>query len=143
MPLTPKDLFKLSILPFLTYMFDNIFQAFAEKYYILYSVDTLSHFLGGFSIAFSVNYSLSLIKKRGWLLIKKDTIQTGIIVASVTMFAVVWEFYEFTSDYLSGSAMQPSSADTIKDLCMGMIGALVFCVFMMFWTKKKRAKKRK
>lgn len=137
MNFTSKDLFKLSILPFLTYMFDNIFQAFAEDFYISHSIDTLSHFLGGVSIAYGASYALSLIQKRGWLVIKKDILRTCIITASVTVFAVVWEFYEFTSDYLSGTAMQPSSADTIKDLAMGMIGALVFCVVTMPKNEKK------
>ncbi len=138
MQLTSKDLFKLGIFPFLVYTFNSICQSLADDFYINYSVDTLSHFLGGLSIAYSANYALSLMEKRGWIVIHKNILRAGIIMGAVMTFAVLWEFYEFIYDLLLwGTTMQPSIADTIKDFTMAMIGVVVFSVGMLYKMKKK------
>jgi len=135
-----KDLIKLSIFPVLVYVFNDAVQTFALYFYYIYSVDTLSHFLGGLSIAYSANYALSLIEKNGWITIKKSILRAGIVVGTVMTIAVLWEFYEFIYDlFLWGTTMQPSVADTIKDLCMGMIGAVVFSVAIMYKAEKKNS----
>ena len=122
-----KIIIKLLYLPFLVYVFNNTVQSLALNFYYIYSVDTLSHFLGGLSIAYSINYALTLIEQKKWITIKKNFLRATIIIGAVMTTAVLWEFYEFIYDVLAlGTAMQPSVADTIKDLCMGMIGAIVF-----------------
>ena len=122
-----KILTKLLFFPFLVYVFNSVVQSLAVDFYYLYSVDMLSHFLGGLSIAYSAYVGLSLLEKNGWITIKKNILRAVIIVGAVMTFAVLWEFYEFIYDMLFwGAPMQPSVADTIKDLDMGLIGALVF-----------------
>ena len=131
-----KIIIKLLFFPFLVYMFNSAIQSLALSFYYIYSIDTLSHFLGGMAIAFSANYALTLIEKKNWITIKKPVLRAIILVGAVMTFAVLWEFYEFTYDLLMwGDVMQPSVADTIKDLDMGMIGAIVFCVGLLY---KKR-----
>ena len=99
----------------------------AVDFYYIYSVDTLSHFLGGLSVAYSANYALSLMEKKGWITIQKNILRIVIVVSAVMTFAVLWEFYEFIYDLtLWGEPMQPSVADTIKDLSVGMLGAMIF-----------------
>ena len=133
-----KIIFKLGIFPFLVYMFNSSFQSLAIDFYYLYSVDTLSHFLGGLSVAYSANYALSLMEKKGWITIQKNILRAGIIVSLVMTCAVLWEFYEFIYDLsLWGEIMQPSIADTIKDLSMGMIGAVIFSLFIYFEIGKR------
>ncbi len=132
-----KNIIKLLIFPVLVYMFNSIFQSVALDFYDTYSVDTLMHFLGGLSIAYSANYALSLMGKKGWITIQRNNLRAGIIVSVVMLFAVSWEFYEFLSDQFLGTFMQPSNADTMKDLCMGMIGAVIFCVVMLYRADKK------
>lgn len=117
-------------------MFNSIFMALALDFYIIYHVDTFSHFLGGLTIAYCVYQIISLLQKKSWLVIEKNIIRVGIIVMSVTTVAVFWEFYEFISDQFFGTLMQPSLADTMKDLCIGMVGALVFC--LIFIRKQKQ-----
>ena len=114
-----KIIIKLLFFPFLVYMFNSAIQSLALSFYYIYSIDTLSHFLGGMAIAFSANYALTLIEKKNWITIKKPVLRAIILVG-----AVMW-----------GDVMQPSVADTIKDLDMGMIGAIVFCVGLLY---KKR-----
>ena len=122
-----KIIFKLGIFPFLVYIFNSSFESLAVDFYYIYSVDTLSHFLGGLSVAYSANYALSLMEKKGWITIQKNILRIVIVVSAVMTFAVLWEFYEFIYDLtLWGEPMQPSVADTIKDLSVGMLGAMIF-----------------
>lgn len=132
-----KIVFKILLFPSLVYIFNNTFQSLAFDFYIKYSVDTLSHFLGGLSIAYSANYGLSLLEKEKWIIIKKNILRAGIIIGAVTIAAVCWEFYEFISDNFLHTGMQPNLADTIKDLCMGMIGAVVFSATLLYRDDKK------
>ncbi|MEK7131675.1 MAG: hypothetical protein AAB797_03005, partial [Patescibacteria group bacterium] len=128
------------IFPFLTYMYDNIFQVLALDFYYIYSVDTLSHLLGGLAIAYSANYALSLMERKKWITIQKNILRAGIIVSTVMTIAVLWEFYEFIYDiYLLGPTAQPSVADTIKDLCLGMLGAVIFSYLFVYLKLGKRA----
>lgn len=132
-----KFIIKLAIFPVLVYIFNNAAQDFALDFYYFYSVDTLSHFLGGLSIAYSANLALSLLEQKKWITIKKSFLRAIILAGTVMIVAVLWEFYEFFHDlYMWGNVMQPSVADTIKDLCMGMIGATVFGVGIMYKEKK-------
>lgn len=133
-----KIAFKLLIFPVLVYAFNSIFMAAALEFYKNYNVDTLSHFLGGLAIAYSANYGLSLLEKKNWLTIKKNNLRAFIIVATVMLVAVGWEFYEFLSDYFLRTDFQPNLPDTIKDLCMGMIGAVVFSAILLYKMDNKK-----
>jgi hypothetical protein len=139
MNLTYKNILKLGAFPILVYVLNDTFQFLAPNFYILYSVDTLSHFLGGLSIAYSASYALSLLEKKNWITIKKNILRIGIVLAVVMTIAVWWEFYEFVYDYflIPAYIMQPSVGDTIKDLYMGMFGAIVFCVIILYRADKK------
>lgn len=143
MKFTYKKLFKLAIFPFLVYMVNDAVQFLVPDFYILYSIDTYSHFLGGLSIAYSARYALSLIEKKRWITIQKNILRAGIILSVVMTIAVWWEFYEFLYDYFIDTpsylyVMQPGLGDTIKDLYMGMFGAIVFCIGILHRNGKKK-----
>ena len=54
----------------------------------------------------------------------------AILVGSLTTSAaVVWEFAEFTLDSVAGSNVQVSLANTMQDMAMGMLGAVVMIAF--------------
>ena len=131
MNLTYKNIINLGIFPVLVYALNDTIQFLAQDFYILYSIDTFSHFFGGLSIAYSASYALSLFEKKKWITVQKNILRVGIIFSVVMTIAVWWEFYEFLYDYFLNPAyiMQPSITDTIKDLYMGMFGAVVFCFF--------------
>jgi len=123
----------------LVYMFNTTFQTVAFDFYYKYSVDTLAHFFGGLAIAYSASYALFLMEREKWIKIQKDILKAAIVIGAVMTFAVLWEFYEFIYDLsLWGDVMQPSVADTIKDLCMGMIGAVVFSYLFIYLKIDKR-----
>lgn len=134
-----KDLLKLLIFPILVYFVNNTVQFLSENTYLLYSLDTPAHFLGGMAIAYSANYGLSLLEKRNWITIKKPILRCAIILGIVMTIAVWWEFYEFIYDYFLHPVyiMQPSVFDTMKDLYMGMFGAIVYCIGILYRADKK------
>lgn len=45
------------------------------------------------------------------------------ILSLVMLTAVVWEFAEYTADALFSINMQPSNADTMGDLFLGLVGS--------------------
>ncbi len=47
----------------------------------------------------------------------------------VALTAVLWEFMEFGMDYFFGVVMQPDLTDTMSDLALGLLGALVVALF--------------
>jgi hypothetical protein len=49
-------------------------------------------------------------------------------ICITTTAAVFWEFNEFTRDQLFGTNIQVSLSNTMQDLAMGMVGALVFII---------------
>lgn len=144
MNFTYKNLFRLAMFPFLVYLINDAVQFLITDLYLLYSLDSYSHFLGGMAIAYSAYYALSLIEKKHWITIQKNILRAGIILSIVMTIAVWWEFYEFLYDYFIDTSsylfiMQPSLSDTVKDLYMGMFGAIVFCIGILYRVKKKRA----
>jgi cytochrome c oxidase subunit IV len=143
MNLTFKNLFKLGIFPSFVYLLNNTVQSLVPGIYLLYSLDTPAHFLGGMTIAYTANYALSLLEKRRWLTIQKNILRCGIILSVVMTIAVWWEFYEFVYDIFSPPSsylfvMQPTVFDTIKDLYMGMFGGIVFCIGLLHQSSKKK-----
>lgn len=51
-----------------------------------------------------------------------------LIINFAMAMAVVWEFYELISDTYFFTHSQLSNVDTMKDLIMGGLGALFFCL---------------
>jgi len=130
-----KDMIKLGISPFLVFMLNYSAYHLYAGLYEKFSADTLLHFLGGLSIAYSAYQAIYLAEKNDWMMIKKPYLKAFIIIATVILAAVVWEMYEFSSDQFLGTNYQPSNADTMKDLIMGMLGGIIFCLSFI-WRKK-------
>ncbi len=91
-------------------------------YHYIYSLDTPMHFFGGASIAASSYYLFKHLEN------KKELSTIPIVkvlfaIAITALIAVLWEFSEYGQDLLFHTVMQPSIFDTMKDLCMGLLGA--------------------
>lgn len=93
------------------------------------------HLLGGMVAALSINYALDLFQKNKTIVISNLLLKWSMITAMVMAVAVLWEFYEFISDYFYGTIHQPTLFDTIKDLFDGMLGAIITC--LLFIRNKK------
>lgn len=96
--------------------------------------DMIEHLLGGILIAGLFIY-YSYVRQADQFPRKFWFAFLG-VVAFVALVAVVWEFYEYAANALSNSE-QNTLADTIKDLAMGLSGAVIGSVFILPKVLKK------
>lgn len=133
---TARDLFRVALFPYLVYMLNvaliSLFPSESEALHL----DIPLHLLGGISVAMSINYLSRWLEASRLVIIRHRFYRALLIVAMVTLVAVLWEWYEFLHDHFFGSRFQPSKADTMKDLLMGMLGGILFCISLV---KKKTA----
>jgi len=86
-------------------------------------VDPVMHFLGGSAIAFFV-YRVCRIGGR--FLGAPSRLAIDLLAFGLTSsVALMWEFGEVLSVRVLGSRAHTSAADTLRDLLLGMIGAIV------------------
>ena len=97
-------------------------------YRYIYSLDTPMHFLGGAAIAASAYHLFKHLENNKELnTVPSFKVFSAIAIAALA--AVIWELAEYGGDLLLGTIMQPSIFDTMKDLCMGLLGASVVSIF--------------
>ena len=112
------------IFPACVFVFSNFIGMVFDAYLIYPWIDIPMHFLGGLSIAFTGTLFFNFFKEEGFIGINRRFLSVFLIVALVSLTAVLWEFYEFLMFYFFGILMQPSLNDTIGDLFMGLLGGL-------------------
>jgi hypothetical protein len=127
-----KAFFPPAILYFVQYFLELFFRIY-ERYP---SFDIPMHFLGGVTIVLTGNSLLQIAQKEKWLVIKNRAITVLLLVSFVALFAILWEFHEFLMDTYLGTQTQPSIADTMKDMFLGLLGACVFGIMKIFSKKK-------
>lgn len=103
-----------------------------DGYHTIWWPNRLVHFLGGVSTAIFGYYLLGLIKKFKLISTSNKIVDFFIILMFVMSITVVWEFYEYLSDLYLFTNAQPSVSDTMKDMFMGMLGAIVFGISWFF-----------
>lgn len=130
-------LFAKMLLPiFFVYLLGYAWDIGWDGYHTIWWPNRLVHFLGGVSAAIFGYYLLGLVKKLKFVSTLNKVVDFFIILIFVMSITVVWEFYEYLSDVYLLTNAQPSVADTMKDMFMGMFGAIVFgigwakCVFL-------------
>lgn len=84
--------------------------------------DIPMHFLGGVAIAISIHGILSAFEANKQFKISWKPLKFLTLLAFVALAAVFWELFEFCLDIYFQTDMQPGVIDTIKDICMGLIG---------------------
>ena len=87
-------------------------------------IDTPMHFAGGVAIAFFISRCFQLLPResvRRSRVVLLELLLIGSLTASVAVF---WEFAEFSIDQLFGMNAQISLANTMKDMAMGILGAI-------------------
>ena len=135
MRFTFTDLFHVCVPPFVVFLAADSLKTFYEPYSTVWWWNVLFHFLGGISMAASGFFLLRFFKRIGCVS-TADAVVDGILVVLFTMsIAVCWEFYEFLSDTFLYTHSQVSNFDTMKDLCMGTLGALVCAAFSLIWNR--------
>ncbi len=123
-----KNVTQLFLFPFLVYLLNYFLLNFANAAYWSFPVDIPMHALGGFSIAYGAVRALRLLEKKNTVVIKNVLVKVFVVLATVALAAVIWEFYEFFHDYFFETSYQGGTIDIMKDLFMGLLGGLLFCV---------------
>jgi hypothetical protein len=86
-------------------------------------LDIPTHFLGGVAITFfyrvAIRHAQKLVGEIPF------PIQVLLAITATGTTAVLWEFYENIQDYFFKTEMVRGVEDTIVDLLMGLLGALV------------------
>lgn len=95
-------------------------------YHIWPPVDVPMHLAGGFTFAFFVSRCFQELP-RGMVQRSRSVVLELLLIGSLTVTAAVfWEFAEFSVDQIFGKHIQMSLKNTMKDLAMGVIGAMAF-----------------
>jgi hypothetical protein len=111
----------LSILGF--YLLSRNFQFFKQ----FPPLDIPTHFLGGVMMTYFYRVALRHSQKNLGEI--PFPIQVLFAFTCTATTAIFWEFYENILDFFSGTHMVRGVQDTIVDLFVGLLGALVFSLF--------------
>lgn len=93
-------------------------------------VDIPMHFFGGVSIGVSYYLLLKYWEQKRFIEEQPIWFTFTYILSLIAFTAVVWEFHEYALDYYFGATTQPSNADTMGDLFLGLLGGAISFPFM-------------
>lgn len=130
------QLFKITALGLVILILHGLF-TIAGLYESFWWWDIPMHFLGGIAIAIASYYLLQHFEHRNLLEIRSKVIYFLIIISIVGLSAVAWEIFEFFIDqFLNLVYMQMSLKDTLKDICMGILGGNIIAALVIFKKNK-------
>ena len=90
-------------------------------------VDPVAHTLGGIAMAFFFHRSCAIGRS---YLGDLSRLATGLLtVGLVSVVALLWELGELMSDVFLGTNIQRSAPNTLRDLTLGLGGAVAYVVF--------------
>jgi hypothetical protein len=98
-------------------------------------LDPLFHFLGGAAGAYSVD---GMARAYARVAVSTAVRRAALMVGAVIVAALLWELAEFISDWRFGTHIQESRVDTISDVALGTLGALVVARMVARRTRKPR-----
>ncbi|MEK6842271.1 MAG: hypothetical protein AABX84_00490 [Nanoarchaeota archaeon] len=114
-----------------------LFHMFLDLVFDIYTkfpwFGNIMHFSGGIVLGFTFFPLLNYLNEEKYL--KLDKIMKFIFVLSlVGLFAIFWEFYEFTMVNVFSVNWQMTYGDTIIDLFLGLIGGIIASAIFL-WKK--------
>jgi hypothetical protein len=112
--------------PLLTFATHLFLSRVLHAYEIWPSADIPVHFCGGLTIAFFVSQCFQLLPRESVRRTRVVILELLLIGSLTASAAVLREFAEFAFDRLFGTNIQISLTNTIQDLAMGILGAIVF-----------------
>jgi hypothetical protein len=100
----------------------------ALGWYDLYpALDIPSHLMGGMAITYF--YRSAIQNSQKYIGEIPNPIQILFAFTATGTTAILWEFYENLSDYLLQTRHVFGLNDTLKDLALGLLGALLISLF--------------
>lgn len=105
-----------------------------KLYFFIPRFDVLLHFLGGLWVGLTALWLYDELGARGGISTQHSFFRPLIWVVSASLCAAVcWELFELTNNitnqYMSTSAGLSYAEDSLKDICLGVIGGLVGFLF--------------
>jgi hypothetical protein len=89
-------------------------------------VDPAIQLCGGVAVAYLLHEACVTLS---WLLGQPSTLGRNLMAFGLTAaFAILWEVGEFVIDSLVGSHIQGDVPETMRDLILGLMGAMVFLI---------------
>lgn len=128
MNLKMRDLFNILVFPFFVFLFGYALDVGVPAYQVLEWPNRFVHFLGGLSAAVAVYFVWGLVKRFKWIVVSSWLVDLALVLISVLAITCIWELYEFFMDTFFLTHSQPNVADTMKDMIMGALGAMAFCL---------------
>lgn len=125
--------------PVLVFMTDFMLDILYDIYLHYPWVDIPMHFAGGIAIAFTCCRILSLLRVENLAPTLSIWWKRYVLMSSVLFIAIMWEFQEFTWDYIFKTEKQTGLADTMLDLLLGLIGG---GLMIMIYTASNREKEK-
>lgn len=112
----------------LVYLLSQVFVRY-DIFQLWYGVSPLMHALGGFVTAWTVWMLLRYTK-----IIKKPSklprfVRICVTIGIVLLIGILWEWYEFVLEVMTGANHILGVADTLVDLSMDTVGAIVYSYF--------------
>lgn len=90
-------------------------------------LDMPSHFIGGVAITYF--YRSAIRNSQGIVGVIPSSIQILLAFTCTGTTIILWEFYENLFDFFFGTHMVRGLEDTILDMLLGLLGALVLSAF--------------
>ncbi len=90
-------------------------------------LDIPTHFIGGVAITYF--YRSAIRNSQGIVGGIPDSIRTLLAFTCTGTTIILWEFYENLFDFFFGTHMVLGLEDTILDMLMGLLGALILSAF--------------
>ena len=91
-------------------------------YAIFPNLDMPFHFIGGVSIGYTTIKVLGFLQSENLIARIDKTILLLLLFTTTATAAVFWEFMEFTTDWMLGTNIQVSLANTMQDQFLGILG---------------------
>ncbi len=123
--------------PFVLYLFQYLVEIAFQIYEKYPSFDIPMHFFAGCAMALTGFSLLKIAEEKNWMKIQNRLVKIFLVISFVALVATLWEFHEFLMDYYLDTHTQPSIADTMKDLFLGLCGALVAGSILVYKKERK------
>jgi len=131
-----QTIYKIVIGPFAVAIF-HIIATVVGWYEMFWWFDIPMHFLGGVVTAYSSYAMLRYFESKGQYKVTWKPLHILLLLGLVSMTAVSWEFMEYAFDLFFQTHMQAGIMDTLKDICMGLIGGGLVALVTTYLPSKK------
>ena len=98
-----------------------------QLFKLLPSLDIPTHFIGGVAITYF--YRSAIRNSQGIVGVIPASIQILLAFTCTGTTIILWEFYENLFDFFFGTHMVRGLEDTLLDMLLGLLGALILTIF--------------